>query len=182
MDMMRKLVETEMRLPDLLRDGKPWKTLWITYHPPFVERLWRQWGECRICLHTIHALEEDEKREPLFHPHYWPSAMRVHDSYTMNIGYGDPDGPTPPVILTQNLAAGSTYAMEDPWTWHSVRPPTKTSRSTMVIGPLYEGLVIKPSPLKERVELTKGMHDNTIELFQEMYPRTVFREHLFPRI
>lgn len=181
MDMMRKLVEAEMRLPDLLRDGKPWDSLWIAYHPPFVERLWRQWGDCRICLHAIHALDEDETREPLFHPHLWPSAMRVHDSYTMDVGYGNPDDPAPAVILTQTLAAGSTYAMEDPWTWHSVRPPTKTSRSTMVMGPLYDS-VQRPSPLKKRLELPKSMHGLMIEIFQEYYPRTLFREHLFPRV
>ena len=68
------LAAVERGLPALLRDEGAWKSLLVDYHPPTVERLWRPWGAGRVYLHRIHPCA---RAEALFHPHPWPSAMRV---------------------------------------------------------------------------------------------------------
>ena len=91
--MFKRLREVEQELPDLL-EKEIWNGLYIDYHPPIVERVWTQVGENRIYLHRIHPCSEGEA---LFHPHPWPSAMRIlSGEYEMGIGYGE--GTEPPEI------------------------------------------------------------------------------------
>ena len=84
--MLDVLEAVEQKLPELLRDEAGWNSLFIDYHPPTVERLWRTWGEYRVSLHRIHPCE---RGTALFHPHPWPSAMRIlSGEYEMAVGYG----------------------------------------------------------------------------------------------
>jgi hypothetical protein len=39
------LHEVESELPALLRDEPAWKSVFIDYHPPTVERLWLPWRD-----------------------------------------------------------------------------------------------------------------------------------------
>ena len=73
--MLDVLTQVERALPALLQDESVWQSLYVDYHPPMVERLWTRWGEYRVFLHRIHPCE---RGQALFHPHPWPSAMRVH--------------------------------------------------------------------------------------------------------
>ncbi len=128
--MLEHLAEVESELPALLRDGG-WRSLDIDYHPPRVERLYRPWRDLRLNLHRIWPCEADAA---LFHPHPWPSAMKVlSGTYRMAVGYGA--GTTaPPVMATMLLGPGSCYAMTDPDAWHDVRPIGGPSLSVMLTG------------------------------------------------
>ena len=42
--MLDVLERVERELPILLLDAEGWTGLFIDYHPPTVERLWRKWG------------------------------------------------------------------------------------------------------------------------------------------
>ena len=131
--MLSKLYTIEHELPALL--FTEWNSLYINYHPPIVERLWRQVGEYRVYLHRIHTCAPGQA---LLHPHPWPSAIRVLEgSYEMGVGYGK--GTTPPPIackMIMHIEPGSTlcYEMADPDGWHYVRPIGGPSLSLMVTG------------------------------------------------
>lgn len=174
MNMLMKLVEAEATLPQMLRDGQPWESLYIDYAQPIVERLWRQWGEYRICLHVIHAVKYG--MSPLFHPHPWPSAIRVHDRYRMYQGFGPPDSPEPDVTQIINLGPGSQYTIENPNIWHAVDVPEGLSRSVMVIGPPFPELADlaaqKQSPLKARPTLEPQNRELNLECFRVLYPES----------
>jgi hypothetical protein len=130
--MLDVLERLEAELPALLADEAGWNSLDIDYHPPRVERLWRSWGDdYRVSLHRIHPCTAEQA---LFHPHPWPSAMRVCDGvYEMAIGYGA--GSTPPPIAAHVIAAGDLrYEMTDVDAWHYVRPIGGPAMTVMVTG------------------------------------------------
>lgn len=146
--MLDILARVKGELPELLIDADAWQSFYINYHPPTVERLWRQWGEYRVYLHKIYPCEPEKA---LFHPHPWPSAMEVISGrYEMTIGYGEGNNP-PPVAAKVVLVAGSTYEMTEINGWHAVRPLNKPSLSLMVTGPPWNRWSpsgeIKPGPL-----------------------------------
>jgi len=149
-DMLTKLHEAEDALPDLLREGvDAWESLDIDYEPPRVCRLWRQWGDFRILLHHIELCGK-----ALFHPHPWPSAVRViNGTYEMAVGFAESDwqkagrnfegfgyeGPRGPLEVARIvLGKGAQYEMTDPNGWHYVKPLFGSSLSVMVIGKPYE--------------------------------------------
>jgi len=64
-------------LKGLLEDVEGWNTKYIDYHPPLVERAYRDLDdELRISLHRIHPCK---RSEALFHPHPWPGADLARD-------------------------------------------------------------------------------------------------------
>lgn len=141
--MLDILYAVEKELPVLLQDENAWKSLYVDYHPPTVERLWLPWSEYRINLHRIHPCERDEA---LFHPHPWPSAMRVlSGEYEMAVGYGQ--GETQPPIAALMIASGDfRYEMTEPDAWHYVRPLREPTMSLMVTGKPWD----RPSPKSDK--------------------------------
>lgn len=136
---LRRIIDEE--LPTLLRRRERWRSLHVLYEPPRVERLWCQLGDLRVFLHKIWPTDA----EVLYHPHPWPSAVRVVSGrYLHLVGDGQR------VLATQVLAAGSEYEMVDPSAWHSVRPLDEPSDSIMVVGKLYDPPPIMPKPPAER--------------------------------
>jgi hypothetical protein len=133
--MLDVLEAAERELPALLRDEGGWNSVYIDYHPPTVERLWRKWGAYRIYLHRIHPCP---RGEALFHPHPWPSAMRIlSGEYEMAVGYGK--GEQAPPIAALMIAAGDfRYEMTDPDAWHYVRPIGAPAMTLMVTGPPWD--------------------------------------------
>jgi hypothetical protein len=129
--MLDILNAAEADLPRLLASPSAWQSLKIDYHPPFVDRLWCAWGAYRLYLHRIHPCTP---AEALFHPHPWPSAMRVHSgTYELGLGYGA--GETPPPIAARMIAGGPlAYEMTDPDAWHYVRPIGGVAITVMVSG------------------------------------------------
>ena len=140
--MLDKLHEAEDALPDLLREGvDAWRSLDIDYEPPRVERLWRPWGPVvstgamsipsrfRINLHRIGPCES-----ALFHPHPWPSAVRIITGrYEMGVGTRSVNQHyNPPEICRMVLGPGDQYEMVDPAGWHYVKPLDEPSLSVMI--------------------------------------------------
>ncbi len=132
---MRKIFEeVKKKLPELLE--KDWESLYIDYHPPIVERLWRQYGDYRIYLHRIHFCKEGEA---LFHLHPWPSAVLVVSGmYEMYFGYDDGKVTIPSCsgkILIDVDKHPLYYEMINPIGKHSVRPTMRdVSYSLMITG------------------------------------------------
>ncbi len=139
MNMLEHLFQIEQQLPRLIREREHWHSVFVDYHTPFVERLWRLVGDYRLYLHRIHPCPSGAA---LFHPHPWPSAMRiVSGTYEMGVGYGSGMTP-PPCAATLLLPAGTSYEMTDPDGWHYVRPLDVPSLSLMITRKPWH----RPSP------------------------------------
>ena len=129
--MLDVLFQVEQALPQLLRAERDWQSLLVDYHPPTVERLWTTWQGFRVYLHRIHPCEREQA---LFHPHPWPSAMRVLEGdYEMAVGFGA--GMEAPPVAALMIARGDfRYEMTHPNSWHYVRPLGRPTLSLMVTG------------------------------------------------
>jgi hypothetical protein len=139
--MLEDLCAVLAELPSLVREDG-WHGLHVTYHPPVVERLWRQHGAHRLFLHRIHPCDAGEA---LWHPHPWPSAVAVVSGrYEMGLAATSPSRYSiesgvyvperGPELATTILTAGSQYEMLTPQAWHSVRPLEAPSLSVMLVG------------------------------------------------
>ncbi len=161
--MLDILHAAERDLPHLL--AAPWNSLKIDYHAPFVDRLWRQWGEYRVYLHRIHPCAA---ADALFHPHPWPSAMRIHTgTYELGVGYGA--GETPPPIAARMVATGGmAYEMTDPDAWHHVRPLGGTALTVMVTGKPWS----RPTPRSQQPlsPLSPGEIAEMLDAYRAFYP------------
>jgi hypothetical protein len=158
--MLDILHAVESVLPELLPEKNAWHSLYIDYHLPFVERLWRDWFEYRIYLHRIHPCAPGKA---LVHAHPWPSAIRVlKGSYEMGVGYG-PGLQAPPIATRLILGPDSEYEMVDPDGWHYVRPLGTPSYSLMVTGKPWD----RPSPKSEGPlgPLSKRKRNHLFEAF-----------------
>ena len=122
-------IEREL-LPGWLGSPLGWATKYIDYHPPLVERAYRDWEGLRISLHRIHPCEPSEA---FFHPHPWAGAFRVWGRYEMGVGFGA--GTTrPDHAMTLQTTPGTAYEMLHPDVWHSVRPHPIPVVTVMVTG------------------------------------------------
>ena len=163
--MRSRLYEIEHMLPELLQEEDAWQDVFVNYHEPFVERLWRPYGEERIYLHCIQPCPLEKT---LFHPHPWPSAMRLHGTYEMTFGYGSGDVP-PPVGCTLTMTAGTVYEMIDPNGWHAVRALDRPAMSLMVTGKPWGRLSPKSdTPLPS---LPQEERQKILSFFRLAYPR-----------
>jgi hypothetical protein len=163
--MLDVLVAVEKDLPRLLLNEASWSGLFIDYHPPTVERLWTPWREFRVSLHRIFPCKPGEA---LFHPHPWPSAMRILEGeYEMAVGYGKGES-TPPVAALMVARGDFRYEMTDPDAWHYVRPLGGPSLSVMVTGKPWD----RPAPRsgKPLVPLTEAQRAELFRLFRGYYP------------
>lgn len=163
--MLNILFAVEAALPELLQDEADWHSLYIDYHPPTVERLWRSWGDYRIQLHRIYPCE---RGQALFHPHPWPSAMRVlSGEYEMAVGYAQ-DATTPPIAALMIARDDFLYEMTDPGAWHYVRPIGEPTLSLMVTGKPWNPSAPKSRP--ELRELTAVQKAALLAYFRGRYP------------
>jgi hypothetical protein len=163
--MLDVLDRVEGELPALLQDGERWQSLYVDYHPPTVERLWSRWGEYRVFLHRIHPCGPGEA---LFHPHPWPSAMRVLDGeYEMAVGFGPGMG-EPPVAALMVARGDFRYAMTHPDAWHYVRPLGAPTLSVMVTGKPWERESHRST--KALAPLRPEQAAELLRLFRARYP------------
>jgi hypothetical protein len=163
--MLDILSQVEQVLPELLQDEGAWQSLYVDYHPPMVERLWRPWDQYRVFLHRIHPCEREQA---LFHPHPWPSAMRVLEGeYEMAVGFG-PGMETPPVAALMVARGDFRYEMTHPDSWHYVRPLERPTLSVMITGKPWareaprSGKRLQPLPADQVTEL--------LGRFRALYP------------
>jgi hypothetical protein len=168
LSVLQKVIDNE--LVGLMRRKNEWSSVHVTYHPPEVERLWIQVGPVRVFLHRIHPCAEGEA---LFHPHPWPSAVRVvSGEYAHTTGYCERlrnSERHPYELMTSILRAGSDYEMIKPMAWHSVRPLGGPSDSIMIVGEPHKVPIIMPSPPTEKQgPLSPERFD---ELFAEWHDR-----------
>jgi hypothetical protein len=163
--MMEILAAVEQDLPRLLLDEQSWNSVFVNYHPPMVERLWLRWGDYRVYLHRILPCAPGEA---LFHPHPWPSAMRIlAGEYEMAVGYGKGEA-APPVAALMIARGDFLYEMTDPDAWHYVRPIGGPTLSLMVTGKPWG----RPSPRSSTPleALTDQQRAELFRLFREHYP------------
>lgn len=163
--MLEILARVEAELPRLLVETT-WNSLDITYHPPHVERLWIPWRDYRVSLHRIHPCEPSDA---LFHPHPWPSAMRILDgTYEMAIGHGA--GEAAPPIAARIVASGEfRYEMTDRDAWHYVRPIGGPAMTIMVTGKPWERSA-PAGPGEQLRPLDDTRHAEILAWFRARYP------------
>jgi len=163
--MLDLLKEAEQALPKLLQDTSRWQSLYIDYHPPYVERLWCSWQDIRIQLHKIHPCSPGEA---LFHPHPWPSAMLiVAGHYEMAFGFGSGDQ-APPFASRMLAGPGFRYEMTHQDSWHFVRPIDDFVYTIMLTGKPWKRSSPKPSaPLSE---LDEQQREELFAFFRKAYP------------
>lgn len=163
--MLELLHQAEKELPKLLeQDG--WNSVDVTYHDPRVERVWRQWGENRINLHVIHPCKESDA---LFHPHPWPSAMRiVHGTYQMAVGYGE-GTKLPPTACKVVLSAGSSYEMTNKDGWHAVYALHLPCYTVMISGKPWNR-EMPEEPMEKQGTLSQLRVSGILNLFRCFYP------------
>jgi hypothetical protein len=168
--MLKVLYGAEKALLELLDNEDTWHGLDIDYESPRVERLWMSLGEYRVNLHCIHTCKPGEA---LFHPHPWPSAMRMLGNgmsggeYEMQVGYGS-GHMAPPVAMTLVLTKGAAYEMTHQDTWHAVRPLyDQYSFSLMVTGTPWG----RQSPKSDRKlsPLSNSRRKVMFAVFREFY-------------
>ncbi len=167
-DMLKILELAEQGLPLLLPKREIWTSMFVDYEEPFVERLWTPFqyeGQVyRILLHRLHVTTLSQA---LFHPHPWPSAMRIlRGAYRMRFGVSSTEE-APPVVLEQYLKAGCTYEMAHPDGWHSVAPVTDETYTLMVTGKPWDRP--SPKPPTEQRELTQWEIEGLIQTFAFHY-------------
>lgn len=165
--MLELIAQVEKELPDLLKDKSQWNSLFVDYEHPFVERLWRPWGDYRIYLHKIHPCRPEEA---LFHPHPWPSVVKIVDGkYQMGLGHGS--GKTPPEITaTTILTPDSEYEMSHIDGWHYVAPINNFVYSLMITGKPWDRWSPKNiTPLKS---LAKDQEADLFSFFKSRYSKT----------
>jgi hypothetical protein len=148
---MLDIITQVMQDESLLDNNSEWNSLDITYEPPHVERVWRQWGEYRVYLHRISRCTTDQA---LWHPHPWPSVVHIASgSYEMGVanGYKFPASGTIDPLKNELackliLPTGTYYEMLEPMGWHYVRP-LETVMSIMVTGKPWQNAY---QPQKEK--------------------------------
>ena len=164
---MREILEAvERALPRLLLDEQRWQGKFIDYHPPFVERLWLAWeGDCRVNLHRLLPCESSAA---LFHPHPWPSIMRVlSGTYEMAVGYG-PGQITPPPAAVLTVSGDLIYEMSEKDAWHYVRPVGEPCYSLMISGPPWDRW--SPAASKPLSALDEEQRQRIFTFFRTRYP------------
>lgn len=162
MTYIEKLQQIErIKLYDLLCDASIWKSLYIDYHPPIVERLWCQLGKYRLYLHFIHPCEREQA---LFHPHPWPSAIHVIEGqYEMGMGFG-PGLEKPEVFSTILTGGGMYYEMPHRDGWHYVRP-LSVSSSIMLAGEPWG----REMPAEDEVGQLSGLHNDRVVVMLDYF-------------
>ena len=161
------LKAVENALPQLLNENV-WKSLYVDYHKPFVKRLWTSFeyegNKYRIYLHEI---ESCHIHEALFHPHPWPSIMKLlSGSYNMVVGYGE-GLKEPPVALSLELPTGTVYEMSEVNGWHALAPISESSFSLMITGEPWTRESHKSTKLLNELDLQS--QENILNFFKKIY-------------
>lgn len=125
--------------------GEGWRSKCIDYTPPVVHRIYRDIViddvGYRIYLHRIFSC-----KRAFFHPHPWPSAVRVigasagtRSTYEMGVGFSSNERHDPPPhAAVMFVSDGFKYVMDHPDAWHYVKILGAPSVSLMVSGPVWD--------------------------------------------
>ena len=156
---------------ELLIKPEIWNTLDVDYFPPRVERLWTQYGDFRIFLHTIHQTNE----KCLYHKHRWPGVFKqLKGAYEMGITFSEKEISSDeahdlPDLAKFVVSAGSYYEMTQTDALHYVRPITDVSYSIMLTKSLYpEAEFRKEILLNKLSSLTDNRKMTLLSEFNEL--------------
>lgn len=133
-----------------LKEYDKWDSLLINRRKPHTERVFRQFGEDRVCLHKFYPCSSDEA---FAHPHPWPASFFIiKNGYDMEIGMAENRLEEPKYYERICLEEHSAYMILNPLTWHRISPindePTYT---VMINGPTFE-----EEDMHSAVRRTKG--------------------------
>lgn len=112
-----------------------WDSLIVNRRKPWTYRVFRKFGEYRICLH---AFDPCMTEESFPHPHPWPGAfLMLKGSYVHRIGFSADLQSQPTFHFREIVRPYSTYEIVDRRTWHTVQPLERTY-TIMANGPAWE--------------------------------------------
>jgi hypothetical protein len=138
--MLNILMKARRALPYFLDLGTGhWKSMYITYEYPHVQRLWMPYEDkYRVYLHIIESIPLHKRaagEKPFFHLHPWPSAvMLLKGAYRMGVrSQWAPKDQLKWMILSE----GSSYEMTHPDDMHLVDPLDYDVMSLMVTEKPY---------------------------------------------
>lgn len=143
-------------------DPNAFKSLYVDYHKPYVERMWFQFDKThRVFLHHVLPCSPAES---LFHPHPWPSIVQVLDTgngYEHGMGFETVSekqyGITPAVRVIERIDGhcGFTYDMPDPSVWHYVSVKESLNAEKEVIGSF--SLMVTGKPFTNTTSSPRGV-------------------------
>lgn len=166
-----KLNYVVANLPQLLFTAKreDWKSLIINRRKPHTYRVFRQFGNYRVCLHKFEGCDEHES---FLHPHPWPGAFCIiHGKYLMNVGYSVDLVQKPHFVYRQLQVTGSRYEIVEPKAWHSVTPLGGEVYTLMLNGVPWEPGVHHESTVTTKGKDLQSMTPKELEDFLEEYRR-----------
>lgn len=112
-----------------------WDSLVINRRQPVTYRVFRNFGDYRVCLHKFEPCESEES---FAHPHPWPGAfLMLRGEYIHRIG-ASPDLQSQPTFFFREIVRPySMYEIIHQQTWHTVQP-TKLTYTIMCNGAPWE--------------------------------------------
>ena len=157
------LAEVESELPERIAKGD-FRSMHVTYAKPYVERLFYSRGEHRVFLHRIDSCTLEEA---LWHPHPWPSLIKVLDTegglYRHSVG--DRTSVFALQTGTASVLRPITYTMLEQKAFHSVSTD-KSSWSVMITGPRWS----PPEPSKHQAVIAQTRVRELLERWSVIYP------------
>ena len=117
------------------RRDSEWDSLIVNRRKPWTYRVFRKFGDYRVCLH---AFDECTTEESFAHPHPWPGAfLMLKGSYVHTVGFSQDLQSEPVFHFREIVRPYSTYGIIDRRTWHTVQPLERTY-TIMVNGDPWE--------------------------------------------
>jgi hypothetical protein len=112
-----------------------WQSLIIDRRKPHTYRVFKQFGEHRVCLHRFEACDDSDA---FAHPHPWPAAfLLLSGQYIQSIG-GSVDLQSQPEFYMRELVRPrSMYEIINPLNWHKIQP-LNTTYTLMINGPGWD--------------------------------------------
>jgi len=164
--MLTKLNEILEKLPSLL-DSAVWDSLIVNRRKPHTYRIWTKLGDLRVCLHKFDVCDTNES---FFHPHPWPAAFKIlQGKYYMRIGHSLTQTSEPFEVAPFIMFQGSSYAITDPLTWHSVSP-IETTFTVMVNDKPFENphKEVRRTAGKDLEKMTDEEVKESLEYFRKL--------------
>lgn len=152
-----------------LLDDK-WESLVINRRKSHTIRLWRMFGDERVCCHIFEPCLEEET---FAHPHPWPGEFFIlKGKYKQEIGLSTSINSPPTWHFSSIYEKGSSYVIDNKFTWHKVTP-LETTYTIMKNGKPFE------NPHSE-VRTTKGkdlesLNDISREIQQIKFANLIYQ-------
>ena len=135
---MQRLQELLPEVKKVIKSGDltEWDSLVINRRKPHTYRVFRQFGDLRVCLHKF---EECAPEDAFAHPHPWSGAfLMLEGAYVHEVGFS-PDLESQPVFCFKEIVYPySRYEITNKQTWHKVQP-LKTTYTIMCNTAAWEG-------------------------------------------